>query len=127
MQSSGDVSANFLPTDGPMAKHGSIRRMPTPRPNGAITGKRSAACNGFTPANMFCVSVVGRYVSVVRSDDWFDGGAHGNQHADTILWDNVAHKCTNIRALFTESADNGQTMTALARGRQARGRRREAC
>jgi hypothetical protein len=59
-------------------------------------------------------SVVGRYVSVVRNEDWFDGGAHGNQHVDTILWDNAAHKRTNIRALFTESADNGQTMTALA-------------
>jgi hypothetical protein len=59
-------------------------------------------------------SVVGRYVSVVRSDDWFDGGAHGNQYADTILWDNVAHKRTNSRALFTESTDSGPTMTALA-------------
>jgi len=59
-------------------------------------------------------SVVGRYVSVVHSDDWFDGGAHPNQHADTILWDNVARKRTNIRALFTETADNGPTMSALA-------------
>jgi len=59
-------------------------------------------------------SVVGRYVSVVRNEDWFDGGAHPDNHADTILWDNVAHKRTNIRALFTESADNGPTMTALA-------------
>jgi hypothetical protein len=59
-------------------------------------------------------SVIGRYVSVVRSDEWFDGGAHPNQHADTILWDNVARKRTNIRALFTETADNGPTMSALA-------------
>jgi hypothetical protein len=59
-------------------------------------------------------SVVGRYVSVVRSDDWFDGGAHPNAHADTILWDNVARKRTNIRALFNETADNGPTMKALA-------------
>ena len=59
-------------------------------------------------------SVVGRYISVVRNEDWFDGGAHPDNHADTILWDNVAHKRTNIRALFTESADNGPTMTALA-------------
>jgi Protein of unknown function (DUF3298) len=59
-------------------------------------------------------SIVGRYVSVVRSDDWFDGGAHPNQHADTILWDNVARKRTNIRAFFTETGDNGPTMTALA-------------
>ena len=59
-------------------------------------------------------SVVGRYVSVVRSDDWFDGGAHPNAHADTILWDNVARKRTNIRALLTETADSGPTMSALA-------------
>ena len=59
-------------------------------------------------------SVVGRYVSVVRGDEWFDGGAHPNQRVDTILWDNVARKRTNIRALFTETADNGPTMSALA-------------
>lgn len=59
-------------------------------------------------------SVIDRYVSVVRNDDWFDGGAHPNQHADTILWDDVAHKRVNIRVLFTETADNGPTMSALA-------------
>jgi len=59
-------------------------------------------------------SAIGRYISVVRSDDWFDGGAHPNNHADTILWDDVAHKRTNIRAFFTETTDNGPTMTALA-------------
>lgn len=59
-------------------------------------------------------SVIGRYVSVVRNEDWFDGGVHPDNHADTILWDSVAHKRTNIRALFTESADNSPTMTALA-------------
>ena len=30
-------------------------------------------------------SVVGRYISVVRNEDWFDGGAHPDNHADTIL------------------------------------------
>ena len=59
-------------------------------------------------------SVVGRYVSVVRTDDWFDGGAHPNGYADAILWDNAAHKRINIRAFFTEMADNGPTMIALA-------------
>jgi hypothetical protein len=59
-------------------------------------------------------SVVGRYVSVVRSDDRFDGGAHANAHADTILWDNATRKRTNIRAFFTETADNGPTMVTLA-------------
>jgi hypothetical protein len=60
-------------------------------------------------------SVVGRYVSVVRSDDWFDGGAHPNQHADTILWDSAAHKRTNIRAFFSETNDNGPAMVTLAK------------
>ena len=59
-------------------------------------------------------SVVGRYVSVVRSDDTFEGGAHPNQEIDTILWDNNARKRINIRFLFNETADNGPTVTALA-------------
>lgn len=59
-------------------------------------------------------SVVGHYVSVVRSDAWFDGGAHPNQHSDTILWDDAAHKRVSIRPFFTETADNGPAMTALA-------------
>ena len=59
-------------------------------------------------------SVVGHYVSVVRSDDWFDGGAHPNRHIDTILWDSTAGKRVSIRPFFTETSDDGQTMTALA-------------
>jgi uncharacterized protein DUF3298 len=58
-------------------------------------------------------SVVGRYISVVRSDDWFDGGAHPNQHVNTILWDDAVRKRVSIRPFFTETADNGPTMTAL--------------
>jgi hypothetical protein len=59
-------------------------------------------------------SVVGRYISVARGDEWFDGGAHPNQHIDTILWDDVASKRVSVRPFFTETADNGPTMTALA-------------
>jgi len=59
-------------------------------------------------------SVVGPYVSVVRSDGTFEGGAHPNQEIDTILWSNTARKRTNIRPFFNETADNGPTMTALA-------------
>jgi hypothetical protein len=62
----------------------------------------------------FLRSAVGRYVSVERSDEWFDGGAHPNQNLDTILWDDVARKRINVRGFFAESADNGPTMTALA-------------
>lgn len=60
-------------------------------------------------------SVVGRYVSIVRSDGTFEGGAHPNQEIDTILWDAVGRKRISIRPFFTETADNGPTMTALAR------------
>lgn len=60
-------------------------------------------------------SVVGRYVSIVRSDGTFEGGAHPNQEIDTILWDAAAQKRISIRPFFTETADNGPTMTALAR------------
>jgi len=63
-------------------------------------------------------SVIGRYVSIVRSDSTFEGGAHPNQEIDTILWDAVAQKRINIRPFFTETADNGPTMTALARSAQ---------
>jgi hypothetical protein len=59
-------------------------------------------------------SVIGHYVSIVRSDAWFDGGAHPNQNVDTILWDDLARKRTNVRGFFTETADNGPTMTTLA-------------
>lgn len=60
-------------------------------------------------------SVVGRYVSVLRDDGTFTGGAHPNSFADTILWDREARKRMNIRPFFRETADNGPTMTALAR------------
>jgi hypothetical protein len=59
-------------------------------------------------------SVVGRYVSIVRSDDSFEGGAHPNHGIDTILWDTQAQKRISIRPFFTETADNGPTMSALA-------------
>jgi hypothetical protein len=59
-------------------------------------------------------SVVGRYVSIVRSDDTFEGGAHPNHMVDTILWDTQAQKRISIRPFFTETADNGPTMNALA-------------
>ncbi len=59
-------------------------------------------------------SAVGYYVSIVRSDDTFEGGAHPNHLIDTILWDAGAQKRISVRSLFTETADNGRTMNALA-------------
>jgi hypothetical protein len=63
-------------------------------------------------------SVVGRYVSIVRSDGTFGGGAHPNEEIDTILWDALAQKRVSIRPFFTETADGGPTMTALGRSAQ---------
>lgn len=59
-------------------------------------------------------SVIGPYVSVVRSDGTFEGGAHPNQQIDTILWDDKARKRISIRFLFNETAENGPTVTVLA-------------
>lgn len=57
--------------------------------------------------------VDGHYVSVVRSDYMNTGGAHPNSDVDTILWDSAAKKRISIRPFFTETADNGPTMTAI--------------
>jgi hypothetical protein len=59
-------------------------------------------------------SVVGRYVSVLRDDGTYTGGAHPNSYTDTILWDRDARKRMNIRPFFRETADNGPTMKVLA-------------
>ena len=57
--------------------------------------------------------VDGHYVSIVRSDYADTGGAHPNSDVDTILWDATAKKRISIRPFFTETADNGPTMTAM--------------
>lgn len=59
-------------------------------------------------------SAIGRYVSVVRSDGTFEGGAHPNQDINTILWDRSTRKRVSVRPLFNETADDGPTMMALA-------------
>jgi hypothetical protein len=62
------------------------------------------------------LSVVGdRYVSILRGDDTYSGGAHPNFNWDTILWDKQAKKPISIRPFFKETADNGPTLTTLAR------------
>jgi len=57
--------------------------------------------------------VDGRYVSVVRTDYAYTGGAHPNTDIDTILWDDSVGKRVSIRPFFKETADNGPTMKAL--------------
>jgi uncharacterized protein YndB with AHSA1/START domain len=55
----------------------------------------------------------GRYVSIVRADYEYTGGAHPNSSSDTILWDKSAGKRISIRPFFTETADNGPMMKAM--------------
>ena len=57
--------------------------------------------------------VVDRYVSVVRDDYMDSHAAHPNTDVNTILWDKAEHKAISIRPFFTETADNGPTMTAM--------------
>jgi hypothetical protein len=57
--------------------------------------------------------VDGHYVSVIRADYMDTGGAHPNSDVNTILWDSAARKRISIRPFFTETADNGPTMTAM--------------
>jgi uncharacterized protein YndB with AHSA1/START domain len=57
--------------------------------------------------------VADRYVSIVRDDYMDTHGAHPNTDVNTILWDKAENKRISIRPFFTETADNGPTMTAM--------------
>ena len=60
--------------------------------------------------------VDGRYISIIRADYEYTGGAHPNSSSDTILWDKSAGKRISIRPFFTETADNGPTLKAMRQG-----------
>jgi hypothetical protein len=64
-------------------------------------------------------SVIGRYISVLRIDYLNALGAHPNHFTNTILWDTQAKKRLSMRPFFTETADNGPAMTALAKAIRA--------
>jgi hypothetical protein len=64
--------------------------------------------------NYKLLSSVGPYISVLRTDFSFTGGAHPNTDVDTILWDSATKKRISVRPFFVETRDNGPTMTALA-------------
>lgn len=59
-------------------------------------------------------SIVGRYVSVVYTDDMDGGGAHPNHALNTLLWDAQANKFINISPFFTETKADGPALRALA-------------
>jgi len=60
--------------------------------------------------------VVDRYVSILRHDSEYTGGAHPNSNVETILWDRSAGRRINIRRFFTETADDGPTLRAMVQG-----------
>ncbi|MBI5130452.1 MAG: DUF3298 and DUF4163 domain-containing protein [Rhodopseudomonas palustris] len=57
-----------------------------------------------------------RYVSVLRTDYSYTGGAHPNTEIDTILWDKAQNKRISIRPFFTDLADGSPAMQAMVRG-----------
>ncbi|EJW13707.1 hypothetical protein A33M_0037 [Rhodovulum sp. PH10] len=61
------------------------------------------------------LSTVGPYISILRRDYFYTGGAHPNTVVDTILWDTTAGKPISVRPFFQETADGGQTMRLLAK------------
>lgn len=56
--------------------------------------------------------VANRYVSIVRTDFTYTGGAHPNTSFNTILWDSTAKKRISIRSFFKETDDGGPMLTA---------------
>ncbi|RTL49805.1 MAG: DUF3298 domain-containing protein [Bradyrhizobiaceae bacterium] len=61
-------------------------------------------------------SIVGPYISIVRTDYENTGGAHPNTYIDTILWDNSAKKRISIRPFFKDTANGSPAMRAMVRG-----------
>ena len=64
-------------------------------------------------------AIAQHYVSVLRTDGSYEGGAHPNSTVNTILWDTHAKKRISMRPFFSEASDNGPTMTALAKSIRA--------
>ncbi len=64
-------------------------------------------------------SIIGRYLSILRSDDTYGGGAHPNHVINTLLWDAQAGKMINVRPFFAEAADDGPTLQTLAKAIRA--------
>lgn len=64
-------------------------------------------------------SAIQGYVSIVRRDYSYSGGAHPNAFIDTLLWDARAGKFISIRPFFDETATNGPTMQSLAKAERA--------
>lgn len=57
--------------------------------------------------------VAGRYLSILRTDHTYTGGAHPNTLLETLLWDAQAKKRISIRPFFTDLSDNSRAMVEI--------------
>jgi hypothetical protein len=57
--------------------------------------------------------VGGRYISILRTDYTFTGGAHPNTTLETVLWDEQTKKRISIRPFFTDLSDNSRAMVEI--------------
>lgn len=57
--------------------------------------------------------VAGRYVSILRTDYTYTGGAHPNTTLETVLWDEQTKKRISIRPFFTDLSDNSRAMVEI--------------
>jgi hypothetical protein len=57
--------------------------------------------------------VAGRYISILRTDYSFTGGAHPNTTLETLLWDEQTRKRISIRPFFTDLSDNSRAMVEI--------------
>lgn len=57
--------------------------------------------------------VAGRYVSILRTDYTYTGGAHPNTTLETVLWDEHTKKRISIRPFFNDLADNSRAMVEI--------------
>jgi hypothetical protein len=57
--------------------------------------------------------VADRYISVLRTDVTFTGGAHPNTTLETLLWDQQTKKRISIRPFFIDLSDNSRAMVEI--------------
>jgi hypothetical protein len=57
--------------------------------------------------------VGGRYISILRTDYTYTGGAHPNTTLETLIWDEQAKRRISIRPFFTDLSDNSRAMVEI--------------
>lgn len=57
--------------------------------------------------------VLDRYISILRTEFTYTGGAHPNTTLETVLWDEQTKKRISLRPLFTDLSDNSRAMVEI--------------